>query len=448
MSVPTQTRINPRGVARFLLLLFVVCALFVGLVLVAPWRSTSSATSSNLFLTTCPSSACTTVGFWAGETRVDGAGIEEPVDQADYWAPRDLAPFTPALWNALATYHTPLYLALYYERDFGPVPAGEPRAQDGLSLIRTAHKYGVPIVAWLLLPPSEGYYVGEANAATAFASLRAFAAWDHQQDLGIKEAVFDSETPITSSEVTEGITAPAPLVHLEQNLDPQLHCSSTELYAQAISWGHAHGLKVGVTGLPWVLDDLANGTSVLQNMLKVDTAPPNTWDDYFFQAYRSFYATFPGGDPGPSLAASYFRSGQRDFGERSQISLGVIGTGPYRDLANAETDVRTLVALGAREIPLYSLETTLATFGLPGVIALARASEAPFIGPQVIDPVTPSRATATVRSFFRAVAHYGTLATARVTKELFGAAQSPTSAATGCPSNAIDTSLALNPVEP
>jgi hypothetical protein len=47
------------------------------------------------------------VGFWAGETRVVNG---KDVDAAsNYWAPRDLSMYTPALWRTLSTERITLY---------------------------------------------------------------------------------------------------------------------------------------------------------------------------------------------------------------------------------------------------------------------------------------------------------------------------------------------------
>ena len=96
----------------------------------------------------------TTVGFWAGET-VPGTDWHVP---QTYWDRRSLRLYTPELWDALARYEVPLYFNLRYERDFGPVPPGEPHRNDALPVIRTANRLGVPVWGWVLVPYSDGYW--------------------------------------------------------------------------------------------------------------------------------------------------------------------------------------------------------------------------------------------------------------------------------------------------
>ena len=81
------------------------------------------------------------VGFWAERTRSTQKRL--PMDQT-YWFPPDTHELTPAVWSVLAQYHAPLYLALDYKRDFGPIPPGEPHCYDGLRLIQAANRRDVP----------------------------------------------------------------------------------------------------------------------------------------------------------------------------------------------------------------------------------------------------------------------------------------------------------------
>ncbi|MGH9302342.1 MAG: hypothetical protein ACRD0E_10715, partial [Acidimicrobiales bacterium] len=277
----------------------------------------------------CSQERCSAIGFWAGETRmVNGKDVDAPTH---YWAPRDLSIYTPKLWRTLAAHRVPLYLSLNYKRDFGPVPAGEHRATDGLDLIRSAQRYGVPVKAWLLVPYQDGYWAGAANAAEEFAAIRAFEAWDHAKRLGIDEVVVDSEPPIQEvGALNAAVSNPVGLVALaRENIDPARQCSSTAVYTRAISWGRTHGLDVSVTPLFLAVDEVNDGAIALQGALGVDSFPPRTWSTSYLQVYRSTISSIFGVDPGPGLAASYFESMRQDFGRNGQVSLGIAGDGPY-----------------------------------------------------------------------------------------------------------------------
>jgi hypothetical protein len=122
--------------------------------------------------------SATRVTFWAGE-EMEG-GLWDDVE--DYWAPRDLTAFTPALWDVLERHRTPIYFNLRYKRDFGPVPVGRGPYNEALPIFKEAKKRGVPIRVWLVVPPADGYFAHEGNAAIqkeASIAARAWAADKH-----------------------------------------------------------------------------------------------------------------------------------------------------------------------------------------------------------------------------------------------------------------------------
>src|SRR5438477_5813608 len=71
------------------------------------------------------------VGFWASQTLAPCAGSLDPA-----YCPRDLSPYTPAVWSALADTHGALYLNLVYRSDFGPPSPGTSPRGGSAALIR------------------------------------------------------------------------------------------------------------------------------------------------------------------------------------------------------------------------------------------------------------------------------------------------------------------------
>src|SRR5689334_8407059 len=94
----------------------------------------------------------TEVGFAAGETTTQCRSTEPT------FCPRDVSNYTPAMWDVLRSTHAALYLNVEYHADFGPPPASVPQRTDAIPLVRTAERLGVPVVAWLTLPLSEGTF--------------------------------------------------------------------------------------------------------------------------------------------------------------------------------------------------------------------------------------------------------------------------------------------------
>ena len=127
-----------------------------------------------------------------------------------YWLPRDTHELTPAVWSVLAQYHSPLYLALDYKRDFGPIPPGEPHRSDGLRLIEEANRRDVPVVAWLLMPYADGLWSNQANARESATATLTLFRWAHQHHLKLRGVVLDQEMSYqTTTQLTSDILKPA-----------------------------------------------------------------------------------------------------------------------------------------------------------------------------------------------------------------------------------------------
>src|SRR4051794_20170064 len=104
-----------------------------------------------VFVLLCaPASARGGLTLAAGEQFVGvPTGSWEHTDASYFTERRDTRTYTPALWRTLARSHTSLALHLRYGRDFGPAPAGMPRIEDALPLLRAANRHRVPVTAWL-----------------------------------------------------------------------------------------------------------------------------------------------------------------------------------------------------------------------------------------------------------------------------------------------------------
>jgi len=323
----------------------------------------------------------TTIGFWAGEA-VPGTDWDSP---GTYWKRRDLHAYTPYLWRVLRRDQIPLYFNLRYERDFGPVPPGKPHWRDGLKIIRKANRLGVPVWAWVLIPYSDGYWAWEGAAAEQFAATKALVGWARKKHVQLRGVALDPEprvrTPFETAAAIVGGGSDATLSTLfQQSIDPLGQCAAWRGYAQIVRWAKRHGIDIAAAPAPAALDDLEDGSLALQDATNF-ILPNAPWDELYFQAYRSVFAYHAGRDPGPGIVSSYLRSARHEFGRVGQISLGSAGRGPYRRFSRLLNDVRLAATLGAREVPIYSLERTLRSYGGPrAVLRLVHAARHPFGG--------------------------------------------------------------------
>jgi hypothetical protein len=341
----------------------------------------------------------TTIGFWAGEA-VPGTDWDSP---GTYWKRRDLHAYTPYLWRVLRRNQIPLYFNLRYERDFGPVPPGEPHRHDALKIIRKANRLGVPVWAWVLIPYSDGYWAWEGAAAEHFAATKALVSWARKKRVRLRGIVLDPEprvrTPFETAASIVGGGSDATLSAIfQQSIDPPGQCAAWHGYSRIVRWAKRHRVNIAAAPAPAALDDLKDGRLALQDATGF-ILPNAPWDELYFQAYRSVFAYYTGRDPGPGIVSSYLRSARHEFGSVGQISLGSAGRGPYRHFSSLLNDVRLAATLGAREVPIYSLERTLRSYGGPrAVLRLVRAARHPFAGPAATKSTAPTARASKLRA--------------------------------------------------
>jgi hypothetical protein len=358
----------------------------------------------------------TTIGFWAGEA-VPGTDWDLP---ETYWNRRDTHFYTPQLWRILGRNRIPLYFNLRYQRDFGPVPPGAPRRHDALKIIRTANRLGVPVWGWVLIPYTAGYWAWEGAAAEQFKAVKALARWARAKRVRLRGMALDPEPPIrTPFEKTAAIMGGGSEATLssffQQAIDPVGQCSAWRGYARIAHWSQRHGIDIAAAPMPAALDDLGDGRLALQDATGF-IVPDAPWDELYFQAYRSVFAYYSGDDPGPGIVSSYLRSARREYGSAGQISLGSSGRGPYKRLKSLIHDVRLAATLGARQVPIYSLERTLRAYGgVPSLERLVRAAQQPFTGPAATRSRAPTSRANSLRAAIRRADRSATASTQAVT---------------------------------
>lgn len=345
----------------------------------------------------------TRIGFWAGES-VPGTDWGSP---GTYWKRRDTHAYTPYLWRVLRREKIPLYFNLRYRRDFGPVPPGKPHRHDALRIIRTANRLGVPVWGWILIPYEDGYWAWEGAAAEQFAATKALLHWARAKHVRLRGLALDPEPRIhapfeTAAAATimgGGSTALSSL--FQQAIDPVGQCSAWRGYAHIVRWARRHNTEIAAAPMPAALDDLGDHRLALQDATGF-IVPNAPWDALYFQAYRSVFAYHSGRDPGSGIVSSYLRSARHEFGSVGQVSLGSAGRGPYRRLPSLLHDVRLAATLGAREVPIYSLERTLRAYGGPrSLIRLAEAAKHPFAGPAATRSAAPTSRANDLRAAIR-----------------------------------------------
>jgi hypothetical protein len=377
------------------------------------------------------SPAPSVVGFWAGEDAAVAQSDRKATSPATYYEPAYRGDFTPEVWQVLQEYRIPIYLNVRYGRDFGPV---RPNVQsDVVELVRKANSLKVPISAWIVIPYEQGYWAYQGNAPEMLKAVKAWAEWKKANHLQFLSVAVDQEFSWQNLQsFIAGVTShdSGKLTSwMRTNIDPTAQCAAFHDYQQFISWAHLHGIRVVAAEAPMVADDLADNNMALQNALQITGSSPG-YDQMYLMAYRSAVAQ-SGFDPGSAYAASYYTSMQKYFGNIGQVSLGIPGQGPYKTLDPLINDVRMLVGMGAKEIPIYSLEEMVASFGATGLKALAEAAQHPLHDSELAEATKPSPATGGMLAVSKSQDATASELTLTVTKD-HGHQQTPNRWPDGC----------------
>jgi hypothetical protein len=367
----------------------VVGLVAVLLVTAGPAGAASAATNANAAASHGLRQHGTAVGFWAGETSITNY----------YDAPDYAATFTPAVWQVLQDDRVPIYLNVRYGRDFGPAPAATPVSSDAAAVVNEANRRHVPIYAWLVVPPTDGYWANEDNATLMYQAVQSWAAWSQDQHLRFKGAVLDQEFSLQNEQTFVAAELSGNQAALASwmsgNIDPAGQCRAFKTYHDVITWAHARGIRLSAYQAPFNLDDLLNGDLALQDAFDSSGLPPSRYGGYdgmWVGAYRGAVASFaPSLDPGSYYVASYYERMQRFFpGAPGQVSIGIGGQFPYDTLGPLLTDIQMLAALGAKDVPIYSLETTVQQFGAAGLRTIVEAGRTPLTGSQLAAALAPN----------------------------------------------------------
>ncbi len=409
----------------------VALALAIAMALLAP-KAASAQGEAGVESQRTIARAATKIGFWAGEA-VPGTDWDVP---DTYWKRRDTHFYTPQLWRVLRHNRVPLYFNLRYRRDFGPVPPGKPQRHDALRIIRTANRLGVPVWGWVLIPYSVGYWAWEGGAAAQFKAVKSLISWAREKRIRLQGVALDPEprlrTPFESTAAIMGGSGGGGFSSVFQpTIDPAQQCAAWRGYSRIPRWAERHGVRVSAAPMPAALDDIGDGSLALQDAANF-ILPNAPWDELYFQAYRSVFTYYSGRDPGPGIVSSYFRSAQREFGSVGQVSLGSSGRGPYRRFSSLLNDVRLAATLGAREVPIYSLERTLRAYGGPrSVTRLVQAAKHPFAGPAATRSIAPTSQARLLRAAVRRADKAATSSTQTITASR-GASLAPNRWPNGC----------------
>ncbi len=256
------------------------------------------------------------------------------------------------------------------------------------SLLLGARRHGVPVRAWLLLDDADGYWPGEGNLEAYDRHVQDFWRWNRGGELGVQWLQVDMEPPLpVSNELARAIedgNLAAALPVLLANRDAEAFAASQRAWADAVAGWQHQGMKVAVVALPYVLDDLADGDTELQDLFDSPVADI-AWDEVGFMVYQTLFGT-PQARLGPALVASYGATAVEHFDDRAAVALGTIGSigkntasVGYDDREALQADLDAAAGVGVERLQLFGIDGMRTRGGvsmwLDGLAADGRAVE-------------------------------------------------------------------------
>ena len=131
---------------------------------------------------------------------------------------------------------------------------------------RSLNKAGVPLIAWQLLPKSQGYWFNAHNWANASARYRQFRQWSKEHDLHWSRIGLDIESDIREMEgLRRNPLRLAPSL-LWRALDTASWARAQQAYAGLIAEIHADGYPVDAYHLFVMSDERRAGSTLVQRL--------------------------------------------------------------------------------------------------------------------------------------------------------------------------------------
>ncbi|NJN65724.1 MAG: hypothetical protein HC884_02930 [Chloroflexaceae bacterium] len=171
-------------------------------------------------------------------------------------------------------------------------------------IVRLLNARGISTVAWLLLPPEEGYWFNLQNYPQAVERYRAFHAWSRSNQLHFDAVGLDIEPP-------EEHLPPSRIRKIRKmtrrfwgTQEYMIYLAACSTYNALIAEMHRDGYEVHTYQLPLLVDDRRAGTTLLQRALNIVDLPSD------LEVLLCSSSSLPGHfrhdqDIGGSLIASY-----------------------------------------------------------------------------------------------------------------------------------------------
>jgi len=138
---------------------------------------------------------------------------------------------------------------------------------------RLLHGCGVALVAWLLLPPEEGFAFNLQNYPQAIAQYRAFRAWAIEHGLTFEGIGLEIEAPPEGDPRSPRWGAREAVRRFWLAGDNLLYASARAAYVDMVGAIRHDGYEVHTFQMPFIADDRRAGTTLVQRSLDIMDLP-------------------------------------------------------------------------------------------------------------------------------------------------------------------------------
>jgi hypothetical protein len=241
------------------------------------------------------------------------------------------------------------------------------RSAATITALRTLNHHGIPLIAWLLLPASEGHWLNLQNYPQAIEIYRSFRSWAAEHRLQFAAVGLDIEPPGGEEKLMQQWSlrdiSRRFWIARENVLYPAARAAYTDLIAEI----HHDGYEVHSYQLPLIADDRRAGTTTIQRALDIVDLPA---DVEVLTCYSSLPIARFGNDLQGALIMSYGPSADSiGVGSTGSLSASIGEHLPPLSWPVLERDL-LLAARHTDMIYIFSLEGCLERDLLPRIAAL------------------------------------------------------------------------------
>ena len=224
--------------------------------------------------------------------------------------------------------------------------------------VRRLNDRGVPVVAWLLLPPEEGYWFNLGNYPQALARYDALKHWIETEQLRFEAVGLDIEPLLTDRNAAQQGDTFHMFSRAAQAQRNALYPAALAAYLDLAAYIRHDGYEVHTYQYPFVIDDRRAGTTLIQRTLDIVDVPA---DQEVLLLYSSHVKALLGTDLDGAFVRSY---GQHADG----IAIGATGGG-FLDPISGTVAPRLDLSAFRRDLAIAAQYTdTVHIFSLEGCV--------------------------------------------------------------------------------